>query len=49
MTSPISCSAKVGSEVRSWSDFLYPERIWDIIAYIRTLHRPAAAKQPPFA
>jgi mono/diheme cytochrome c family protein len=37
------------SEMRGWSDFLYPERIQDIIAYIRTLHRPAAAKQPPFA
>ena len=37
------------SEMRGWSDFLYPEGIQDIIAYIRTLHRPAAAKHPPFA
>lgn len=35
------------SEMPAWKYFLYPERIWDIIAYIRTLHSPVAAKGPP--
>ncbi len=35
------------SEMPEWKSFLYHERIVDLIAYIRTLHRPAAVPQQP--
>jgi cytochrome c oxidase cbb3-type subunit III len=35
------------SEMPAWKSFLYPERIWDIVAYIRTLHHPTAKIEPP--
>ncbi|HXH14017.1 MAG TPA: c-type cytochrome [Alphaproteobacteria bacterium] len=35
------------SEMPAWKHFLYHERILDIIAYIRTLHRPGAAPGQP--
>jgi len=35
------------SEMPAWKAFLYHERIWDLIAYIRTLHRPRAAPGQP--
>jgi len=35
------------SEMPAWKHCLYPERIRDIIAYIRTLHRPLPAKDHP--
>ncbi len=37
------------SEMPEWKHFLYPERIRDLIAYIRTLHRPLDAKGRPAA
>lgn len=37
------------SEMPAWKHSLYPERIWDIVAYIRTLHRPREAKGQPVA
>lgn len=37
------------SKMPAWKDFLYAERIRDIIAYIRTLHRPVPTTMPPLA
>ena len=35
------------SEMPAWKYFLYHEHILDIIAYMRTLHRPSAAPRQP--
>lgn len=37
------------SEMPEWKNVLYPERIRDIVAYIRTLHRPFGAEGPSLA
>jgi mono/diheme cytochrome c family protein len=37
------------SEMPAWGPFLYYEQIWDIIAYVRTLHRAPAVAAPPLA
>lgn len=35
------------SEMPAWKSLLYSERIWDIVAYIRTLHRPTGKIESP--
>lgn len=35
------------SGMPEWKQLFYPERIRDIIAYLRTLHRPPAGKEHP--
>lgn len=37
------------SEMPAWGAILYQERIWDIIAYVRALHRPPAPVGHPLA
>ncbi|MBI3327315.1 MAG: c-type cytochrome [Nitrospinae bacterium] len=37
------------SAMPEWKQLLYPERIRDLIAYIRTLHRPPASIDRPLA
>jgi cbb3-type cytochrome c oxidase subunit III len=35
------------SGMPDWKTMFYPERIWDLVAYLRTLHRPQASKEQP--
>ncbi len=37
------------SGMPDWKHVFYPERIWDIVAYLRTLHRPTGIIEPPLA
>jgi cytochrome c oxidase cbb3-type subunit III len=33
------------SGMPDWKTMFYPERIWDLVAYLRTLHRPRAVQE----
>jgi cytochrome c oxidase cbb3-type subunit III len=35
------------SGMPDWKTVFYPERIWDLVAYLRTLHRPQTSKEQP--
>ncbi|HEX9872606.1 MAG TPA: c-type cytochrome [Candidatus Tectomicrobia bacterium] len=34
------------SGMPDWKAIFYPERIWDVVAYLRTLHRPREVQEP---
>jgi cytochrome c oxidase cbb3-type subunit 3 len=35
------------SGMPDWKAIFYPERIWDVVAYLRTLHRPKDRQEQP--